>query len=224
MPKPATPRIPRRSASREGDRGGGGRRRQSRGRRRSARPFVRQDHRRQGGGAPRRRRRVHQRPHRRLLARAGGQGRAGRGNGPRAGRYQAAGCDGIFVPAASDPAAIRELAAGIALPLNVMVVPALPPVVGARAARRPAGQRRGGNRPGRSRPQPAIGDPALGDGSLRSPLRGPRDVRRAERALCHRSLTRLGGRCVRLGLGDRRQPGQGEVGQEEGHHHHGVPR
>ena len=46
----------------------------------------------------------------------------------RARRYQAAGCDGIFVPAASDPAMIRELAAAIELPLNVMVVPALPAV------------------------------------------------------------------------------------------------
>ena len=46
----------------------------------------------------------------------------------RARRYRAAGCDGIFVPALSDPAAIRSIAAAIALPLNVMVLPHLPPV------------------------------------------------------------------------------------------------
>jgi 2-methylisocitrate lyase-like PEP mutase family enzyme len=46
----------------------------------------------------------------------------------RARRYQAAGCDGIFVPAASEPSVIRELAAAIELPLNVMMVPALPSV------------------------------------------------------------------------------------------------
>ena len=46
----------------------------------------------------------------------------------RARRYRAAGCDGIFVPALSDPAAIRSIVAAIALPLNVMVVPRLPPV------------------------------------------------------------------------------------------------
>src|SRR5262249_60243854 len=57
---------------------------------------------------------------------AGGGGGGGGGGPPR--RYRAAGCDGIFVPALSDPAAIRSIAAEIALPLNVMVVPRLPPV------------------------------------------------------------------------------------------------
>jgi 2-methylisocitrate lyase-like PEP mutase family enzyme len=44
----------------------------------------------------------------------------------RARQYRSAGCDGVFVPGAAEPGAIRELAAGIALPLNVMVLPALP--------------------------------------------------------------------------------------------------
>jgi 2-methylisocitrate lyase-like PEP mutase family enzyme len=46
----------------------------------------------------------------------------------RARRYGEAGCDGIFVPLLADPDAIRAVAAAIALPLNVMVVPHLPPV------------------------------------------------------------------------------------------------
>jgi len=46
----------------------------------------------------------------------------------RARQYGAAGCDGVFTPRASDPRAIRELATAIALPLNVMVLPNLPPV------------------------------------------------------------------------------------------------
>src|SRR5262245_61879662 len=54
--------------------------------------------------------------------------RAGKETIEPARRYRAAGCDGIFVPALSDPAAIRSIAAAIALPLNVMVVPRLPPV------------------------------------------------------------------------------------------------
>ena len=44
----------------------------------------------------------------------------------RARQYQDAGCDGIFVPAVSDPRVIAELVAGTALPLNVMLVPKLP--------------------------------------------------------------------------------------------------
>ena len=45
----------------------------------------------------------------------------------RARRYQAAGCDGVFVPGLADPAAIRAVVAGIApLPLNVMAYPGLP--------------------------------------------------------------------------------------------------
>jgi 2-methylisocitrate lyase-like PEP mutase family enzyme len=43
-------------------------------------------------------------------------------------RYRAAGGDGLFVPGLSEPAAIRAIVAAIALPLNVMVLPALPPV------------------------------------------------------------------------------------------------
>jgi 2-methylisocitrate lyase-like PEP mutase family enzyme len=46
----------------------------------------------------------------------------------RAARYRAAGCDGVFVPGVSEAPAIRELAASIELPLNVMVLPSLPPV------------------------------------------------------------------------------------------------
>jgi 2-methylisocitrate lyase-like PEP mutase family enzyme len=43
----------------------------------------------------------------------------------RAARYVAAGADGIFVPGAARPAELRELAGGIAVPLNVLAVPAL---------------------------------------------------------------------------------------------------
>jgi 2-methylisocitrate lyase-like PEP mutase family enzyme len=46
----------------------------------------------------------------------------------RARRYHDAGCDGIFVPAASEPAVIRALVAGTGLPVNVMVLPTLPSV------------------------------------------------------------------------------------------------
>lgn len=46
----------------------------------------------------------------------------------RAARYQAAGCDGLFVPALADGAAIKAVAAAIEpLPLNIMLVPGLPP-------------------------------------------------------------------------------------------------
>lgn len=43
-------------------------------------------------------------------------------------RYAAAGADGFFVPALAEPAAIRTLAAEVPLPLNLLVVPGLPPV------------------------------------------------------------------------------------------------
>jgi 2-methylisocitrate lyase-like PEP mutase family enzyme len=43
----------------------------------------------------------------------------------RAARYVAAGADGIFVPGATEPAALRELAARLPVPLNVLVVPGL---------------------------------------------------------------------------------------------------
>ena len=47
----------------------------------------------------------------------------------RAERYQAAGCDGIFVPALADGAAIEAVAAAIdPLPLNIMLMPGLPSV------------------------------------------------------------------------------------------------
>jgi len=42
--------------------------------------------------------------------------------------YQAAGCDGLFVPGLTDRDAIRSIVAAVALPLNVMVRPGLPPV------------------------------------------------------------------------------------------------
>jgi 2-methylisocitrate lyase-like PEP mutase family enzyme len=43
-------------------------------------------------------------------------------------RYAEAGADGLFVPGISDPDVIRAIAAGSRLPLNVLVVPGLPPV------------------------------------------------------------------------------------------------
>jgi 2-methylisocitrate lyase-like PEP mutase family enzyme len=43
----------------------------------------------------------------------------------RATAYVAAGADGVFVPGATDPAELRELAAAIPVPLNVLVVPGL---------------------------------------------------------------------------------------------------
>ncbi len=43
-------------------------------------------------------------------------------------RYQAAGCDGFFVPKVADAAAIRALVAATSLPLNVLVVPGLAPI------------------------------------------------------------------------------------------------
>jgi 2-methylisocitrate lyase-like PEP mutase family enzyme len=46
----------------------------------------------------------------------------------RAQQYRAAGCDGVFTPRLGDPEKIRQLAAAVDLPLNVMVVPGLPPV------------------------------------------------------------------------------------------------
>jgi len=45
----------------------------------------------------------------------------------RAGLYAAAGASGIFVPGPSDEALIGRLAQAIALPLNIMLLPALPP-------------------------------------------------------------------------------------------------
>lgn len=46
----------------------------------------------------------------------------------RASRYREAGADGIFVPAVTDPESIRTIATEAGLPLNVLVVPGLPPV------------------------------------------------------------------------------------------------
>lgn len=46
----------------------------------------------------------------------------------RAARYRDAGCDGLFVPALSDPAAIAAVVQGTPLPVNVMMVPQLPPL------------------------------------------------------------------------------------------------
>jgi 2-methylisocitrate lyase-like PEP mutase family enzyme len=43
----------------------------------------------------------------------------------RATAYVEAGADGVFVPGAAEPAVLRELAAGIPVPLNVLVVPGL---------------------------------------------------------------------------------------------------
>jgi 2-methylisocitrate lyase-like PEP mutase family enzyme len=41
----------------------------------------------------------------------------------RAARYVAAGADGVFVPGATEPEVLRELAAAIPVPVNVLVVP-----------------------------------------------------------------------------------------------------
>ena len=46
----------------------------------------------------------------------------------RATRYREAGADGIFVPAVKDADEIRTIAAEAGLPLNVLVVPGLPPI------------------------------------------------------------------------------------------------
>jgi 2-methylisocitrate lyase-like PEP mutase family enzyme len=46
----------------------------------------------------------------------------------RARRYQQAGADGIFVPGVGEREAIRTIAQSIELPLNVLVLPNLPPV------------------------------------------------------------------------------------------------
>jgi 2-methylisocitrate lyase-like PEP mutase family enzyme len=46
----------------------------------------------------------------------------------RAARYRAAGCDGVFVPGATNPDDIAIIAAAIGLPLNLLVRPSLPPV------------------------------------------------------------------------------------------------
>lgn len=46
----------------------------------------------------------------------------------RARGYREAGADGIFVPLLTDREAIRQIASEIELPLNVMIVPGLPPV------------------------------------------------------------------------------------------------
>lgn len=43
----------------------------------------------------------------------------------RAARYVAAGADGVFVPGAAEPAALRELSRHISVPLNVLVIPGL---------------------------------------------------------------------------------------------------
>lgn len=46
----------------------------------------------------------------------------------RAAHYRAAGADGLFVPGVTEASAIRDIAAGTALPLNVMLRPSLPPL------------------------------------------------------------------------------------------------
>ena len=48
-------------------------------------------------------------------------------------RYQEAGCDGLFVPGLSQRDAIQAIAGGVALPLNVMLLPGLAPVAELRA-------------------------------------------------------------------------------------------
>jgi 2-methylisocitrate lyase-like PEP mutase family enzyme len=46
----------------------------------------------------------------------------------RARIYEAAGCDSLFVPCVTDEAAIRAIAAGARVPLNVLALPGLAPV------------------------------------------------------------------------------------------------
>jgi 2-methylisocitrate lyase-like PEP mutase family enzyme len=46
----------------------------------------------------------------------------------RARLYADSGADGLFIPGAADPAAIKAIAEAIALPLNVMARPGLPPI------------------------------------------------------------------------------------------------
>jgi 2-methylisocitrate lyase-like PEP mutase family enzyme len=43
-------------------------------------------------------------------------------------KYLAAGADGLFVPGLASPAAIRAVVAAVPLPLNLLIVPGLPPV------------------------------------------------------------------------------------------------
>jgi len=51
----------------------------------------------------------------------------------RARRYAEAGCDGLFVPGLAETGAIRAIAAAGRVPLNLMVLPQLPPVAELRA-------------------------------------------------------------------------------------------
>lgn len=51
----------------------------------------------------------------------------------RAARYREAGASGLFVPRVSSPDEIREIAAAVALPLNVLIVPELAPIEELRA-------------------------------------------------------------------------------------------
>jgi 2-methylisocitrate lyase-like PEP mutase family enzyme len=46
----------------------------------------------------------------------------------RAKRYAAAGADGLFVPGLSETSAIRAVTSAVGLPLNLLVLPKLPPV------------------------------------------------------------------------------------------------
>src|SRR5262249_3570140 len=112
----------------------------------------------------------------------------------RARRYRAAGCDGIFVPALSDPAAIRSIAAAIALPLNVMVVPRLPPaaelaargvrrVSGAGRARRGPRERGCRHRAGGVHRRASRGHAVSRRRRLRRDVRGHRRLHGAERPL-----------------------------------------
>ena len=43
----------------------------------------------------------------------------------RAGRYAAAGADGVFVPGATDPAVLREITATLPVPVNTLVIPGM---------------------------------------------------------------------------------------------------
>jgi len=51
----------------------------------------------------------------------------------RAARYREAGASGIFVPRLQAPAEIRQIAAAVSLPLNVLIVPGLAPIEDLRA-------------------------------------------------------------------------------------------
>ena len=74
-------------------------------------------------------------------------------------RYRDAGADGFFVPGVVQPADIRQVVAGVPLPLNVLVRAGLP-----RCPSSP-GWACAGSAPARASPAPCTGSPAARSGS-----------------------------------------------------------